>query len=118
MDKKKLTEKLNKHIKTKENKIVFYSTKTKNIKFIKLKDSVYELNGNILEEDEANHIYVASIKGGTFNSNYAYVVMQLEDDELNIALYSQEGLINQHTSENVLEKLLLLNDMGIKYEKE
>ena len=44
--------------------------------------------------------------------------MQLEDDELNIALYSQEGLINQHTSENVLEKLLLLNDMGIKYEKE
>lgn len=116
MDKNKLIEILNKHIKTKAEKIVFYMERIQNIKFTKLRDSVYFLNGNILEEDLENHIYVASIKGGMFNSNYAYVVMQLENDELSVAIYAVEGLINQHTSENVLEKLLYtLKD---QYEKE
>ena len=42
--------------------------------------------------------------------------MQLENDELSVAIYAVEGLINQHTSENVLEKLLYtLKD---QYEKE
>ena len=54
--------------------------------------------------------------GRPLKSNYAYVVMQLENDELSVAIYAVEGLINQHTSENVLEKLLYtLKD---QYEKE
>lgn len=106
MNKELLMNKLNEHFNTKENKIIFHSERLQNAKFSKLRDAVYDLDGNILEEDLDDNIYVASIKGGTFNANYAYVAMQLTDEEVSFAIYAMEGLINQHTSEKVLEKLL------------
>lgn len=61
--------------------------------------------GKVYLELEDKKAYIATIKGGFLNLNHATVAVMLNGDYLLIASYAEEGLINQHTSEGVLNEL-------------
>lgn len=69
-------------------------------------------NGNIIIENLNGFLYIATISGGFKNMNYAITVLKLENEKLHIYAVAKEGLINQHTSKNVIDKIKaeFLND--------
>ena len=85
----------------KDNKIVNDSLVVSGLSFMKLRDVLFRI-GKIHLEDTSNNIYIAIIPGGFLKMNYAIVVFNLLEDKLKIAAYAEEGLINQHTIEGVL----------------
>jgi len=87
----------------KEKKIVNESLAVSGLSFIKLRDVLFSM-GKIHFEDTSNNIYIAIIPGGFLKMNYATVVFNLLEDELIIAAYADEGLINQHTCEGVINE--------------
>ena len=60
--------------------------------------------GNIHITNEEEGVYVATINGGVMKKNYATVVIELQDEKIRIAVYADEGIINQHTSEGVINE--------------
>jgi hypothetical protein len=60
--------------------------------------------GKVKKEDLENNIYIATIPGGIAKKNYAVVVLELSENELKLAAYADEGLINQHTSNGAINE--------------
>lgn len=87
----------------KEKKILNTTIRVNGLSFVKLRDILIEIGKIHLEDIEAN-IYIAVIPGGFARMNYAVVAFQLLEDELIIAAYANEGIINQHTSEGVVDE--------------
>lgn len=79
----------------------------KGIRFLQLRDAILTI-GDILEEDEENEIYVASIKSGLGNLGRAYICTRIINGNLYIAAYAKEGLINQHMAEKSASNLIKL----------
>ena len=70
----------------------------------KVRDLLFKL-GEIQKEDLKNNTYIAMIPGGLFKKNCAVVLLELKKDQLRVAAYAEEGLINQHTVKGVLNEL-------------
>ena len=82
-----------------------YSFNTNKLPFLKLRDIIISQLGTILYEDTCNQAYIAAIRGGFLNKNTAMVAFHLLENQLNIAAYAREGIINQHTSEDVIHEI-------------
>lgn len=87
----------------KEKKIVNDTFAVVGLTLLKLRDILVRM-GKIHLEDSENSIYVAIIPGGFAKRNYATVVLQLNEDNVKIAAYADEGIIKQHTSEGVINE--------------
>lgn len=72
---------------------------------LKLRDRLV-LIGVIDFEDLEKNIYCARIKGGILNCNTAYVGFELLSDRLKVLIFTNDGIINQHTREDVLSKII------------
>lgn len=86
------------------DKIQNYSIPIEGLSFLKLRDTLME-SGKICVEDTEKQVYVASIKGGVSKRNTAVLAVSLTKYSLLVSIYSKEGLINQHTSEGVVNGL-------------
>ena len=88
----------------KENMIMNETYAVRNLDFRTLAFMLIEI-GKIEREDLANNTYVVTIPGGIAKKNYSVVAIELSQDVLKIAAYSNEGIINQHTSEGAINEI-------------
>lgn len=100
---RQINEKLINVCDAKEKKIMNKSFFISGLSMIKLRDILVEI-GKIHAEDIQNGTYVAVIPGGFAKKNYAVTVFELSETEIKIAAYADEGIINQHTSEGVINE--------------
>ena len=61
--------------------------------------------GKVLLEDIDNQVYIANVPAGTFNKNYAVVILKLNKGKLYVFATAQEGLLNQHTCDKAIAKI-------------
>lgn len=87
----------------KKDKVICCTIKVSNMTLIRLRDVLTEI-GKIYKEILDRQTYVAVISGGFFKKNHAVMSIELLDDELNIAVYADEGIINQHTCEGAINE--------------
>lgn len=85
-------------------RIINKSYKVKGLSLIMVRDVLIKI-GKIEYEDLNRNMYFALVPGGFFKKNTAYIVVELKDDILNLAVFSNEGLINQHTSEDAINEI-------------
>lgn len=105
MDKSKLNEYLyEKILDIEQDAIHNVQFKVTNLKLLKLRD-ILMVAGTIYVEDIDNKIYIASLKGGFLNKNTAVVAFCLDGDYLQTAIYAKEGLIKQHTYEDIVNEI-------------
>ncbi len=104
MDYKKLNKILSDCTDVKVEKIKNATIEVNNFPFIRLRNIFIE-NGTIHQEDIQNNVYVAVVKGGLGNKNPAWVAAYCGSESVLLAVYSREGLINQHTSDTVIKKI-------------
>ncbi len=88
----------------KEKMILNATFAVNNLDFRKLAFILIEI-GKIEREDLKNNIYVVTIPAGIAKKNYSVVAIELSHSLLKIAAYSQEGIINQHTSEGAINEI-------------
>ena len=104
MDYNKLNSILSDCADVKLDKIKNETVKADNLPLIQLRNIFIE-NGVIHYEDLQNNIYVAVVKGGLGGRNPAWVAAYCGTDCVLLSVYAREGLINQHTSDSVIEKI-------------
>lgn len=75
------------------------------LSLFKLRDIILSQLGTIQYEDVDNQIYIAAIRGGFLKKNTATVAFHLFENQLLLAVYAREGIINQHTSEDVFNEI-------------
>ena len=75
-----------------------------NLSFMKLRDVLINCS-HILYEDIERNIYIAEIKSGFFKKNAAITAFQLDHNKLKVLIYSKEGLVNQKTTEGVINEI-------------
>lgn len=73
-----------------------------NLSSSKLKEALV-FAGNVLEADDGNGIYVASVDVGRAK---ALTVCKLSQGTLSIASYAKEGLIKQHLAEKAIQSVM------------
>lgn len=100
-----IVEKLSTYIQIEDSQIAEKEMYIDNITFKKIRDKIVGL-GKILEEDTEKQIYVITVMTGFANMNMAFVGMQLKNNLLIFVGYAKEGLINQHTSEKAIAKVI------------
>ena len=84
---------------------------------MKLRDILITI-GKVHLEDIPNNIYVAMIPGGFAKKNYAIAIFKLLEQELDLAVYAEEGIINQHTSKGVINEFTKCIEQYISNENE
>lgn len=104
MDYNLLNKELINNYEAKEKKIKNISFKVKNLTILKLRDILLAW-GYICKEDLEKKIYIAQVRSGFLKMNKAIIILNLSDDELKVAVYAEEGLFGQKTSEGVLNEL-------------
>ena len=87
-----------------EQKILNLSISVMDLSILKLRDILQRI-GRIQKELLEDNTYVVVIPGGFFKKNYAVIAIKLCDNELLMAAYADEGLINQHTCEGTINEL-------------
>lgn len=102
---KKLLNKMDDCILVNKNRVVRKTVEVKNMTFKNLRDNIIGV-GQILEEDFENGIYVINIKAGIVNMNNAVVAMNLDKNKLRFIGYAKEGLINQHTADKAIKRII------------
>lgn len=105
MDKKPLIGKMSEYIPIKEKSLIERQINVQNMSFVNLRDSIIGV-GKILEEDLEISTYVVNISAGAANMNSAVVAIQLNDNCVSMLGYAKEGLINQHTAEKAIDKVV------------
>ncbi len=95
---------LSKYAEIKSEKIINDSIYASGYSCQDLRD-LLETIGSLHVELLERKTYIATIKGGFRNCNYATLAIGLEDDYVIVGAYADEGIINQHTSEDALRKL-------------
>lgn len=99
--------KLNEYIDLSKNKDKVFKKiiDTNKITFLNLRDRLLGM-GTILEENFEETFYIIQVASGLLNKNNAIVVVKWNSEEISFYGYAQEGLINQHTAEKAIEKLI------------
>lgn len=105
MNKELLFNTLSKYKIVKYDDILFCEVDYSNISFYRLREAFYYL-GIVLEEDEDKSICVAKIKSGFLNQNETVIAAQTHKSSISFALYSEEGIIKQKSSEKTLNLIL------------
>lgn len=105
MNKELLFNTLSKYKIVKYDDILFREVEYTNISFYRLREAFYYL-GVVLEEDEDKSICVAKIKSGFLNQNETVIAAQTHKSSISFALYSEEGIIKQKSSEKTLNLIL------------
>ena len=96
-----LDELLINRVNAKEEKIIHNKYQVEGLAILKIRD-ILMIKGKIYLEDLENSIYLARINGGWRKRNPAYLAIRLVNNELCLSVYAREGIINQHTSEGVI----------------
>lgn len=89
----------------KEDMIQSYEITVSQLSFLKLRDIIISDLGKIDFEDLENQLYIAIIPGGILKKNSGVAVFNLNENLLKIAIYSREGIIQQNTSEDILNEI-------------
>ena len=99
--------KLNEYICLSKNKdeIIEKKIDTNTITFADLRDRLLG-TGSMLEENFEETYYIIQVSSGLLNKNSAIVIVIWNFEEISFYGYALEGLINQHTAEKALEKLI------------
>ena len=105
MNTKELSEYLAKNCYCKDSAIRTDEIPIRGMTILRLRDTILVNGWRILLEDLERQVYITSIKGGFLRMNKADVALHLCDKQLRIALYAREGILNQHTSEDVLNEI-------------
>lgn len=105
MDKKPLIGKMSEYISIKEKGLIERQINVQNMSFVNLRDAIIGV-GKILEEDFEISTYVVNISAGAANMNSAVVAIQLSNNCVSMLGYAKEGLINQHTAEKAIDKVI------------
>ena len=88
----------------KRSDIVNNSYSVNGLSIEKLRDILIKI-GDISIEDKENNTYIAVIPGGFLKKNYSSVAIELSNNELVVAAFSNEGIINQHTTDGVIDEI-------------
>ena len=106
MKKAEIVAKINEFIPVKEKQIVEKSIDVNGLSFVNLRNRLIGL-GKILEENLDNNYYVVNIPAGFANKNAAVILIIWSAEKLSLFAYSKEGLINQHTVDEAIEKVII-----------
>lgn len=63
------------------------------------------VHGEILEENTAEHSFIAVVHTGRMNATRALVAVIVEEGELHFAAYAKEGLIKQHLAQKAITSI-------------
>lgn len=87
-----------------EKNIIKQNWSIDNLTLYKLRDNLMII-GQIVFEDMENQIYVAEINVGVASFGKALVAVCLDEGDLYMLSYAEEGIIKQHLAERALAKL-------------
>lgn len=62
--------------------------------------------GKVLEEDDFKGTVTGVVYAGIKDMNPAVLVVEVEQESLRITSYAKEGIMNQHTAEEAIDKLV------------
>lgn len=97
--------KMNEYILVKEKQVVEKEIKITNITFTNVRDKLIGM-GKILEENFEDTYYIVNVPAGIANINSAIVFVKWNRESLALWAYAKEGLINQHTADGAIEKMI------------
>lgn len=97
--------KMNEYILVKEKQVVEKRIKIANISFTNVRDKIIGM-GKILEENFEDTYYIVNVSAGVANRNSAIVFVKWNDESLTLWAYAKEGLINQHTADGAIERMI------------
>ncbi len=105
MDKEILIRKMTDFISVKDKGLEEKAADVADMTIMNLRDSLIGL-GTILDEDFELNSYVVNVPAGFAGKNSAVVAVQLKNNKLYLLAYAKEGLINQHTALQAIDKVL------------
>jgi hypothetical protein len=105
MKRTKIIKIINEYIPANEKGIVTRNIETSNLTFANLRDRIIGL-GTILEESFEDSYYVVSVPAGFANKNSAIVLVLWNNNGLTLFSYAREGIINQHTADKAIDKVI------------
>lgn len=105
MKKTEIIEKINEYIPIKEKQVVEKNIDASGLTFVNLRDRLIGL-GKILEENFANDYYLVNVPAGVANKNAAVVLILWSKENLSMFAYAKEGLINQHTADKAIGRVI------------
>ncbi|WP_027621463.1 hypothetical protein [Acetivibrio clariflavus] len=105
MNRAEIVSKINEFIPVKEAQIVEKVINVDNITFTNVRDRLIGL-GKILEENFDDTYYVVNVPAGVANKNTAVVLVRWSEDNISLFAYAKEGLINQHTADKAIERVI------------
>lgn len=97
--------KMNEYILVKENRVVEKRIKIVNITFTNVRDRLIGM-GKILEENFEDTYYIVNVLAGVAKQNSAIVFVKWTNESLTLWAYAKEGLINQHTADDAIERMI------------
>ena len=62
--------------------------------------------GKVLEEDDFKGTVTGVVYAGIKDMNPAVLVVEVEQENLRITAYAKEGILNQHTAEEAIDKFV------------
>lgn len=62
--------------------------------------------GKVLEQSDDEKSYIAIVRAGVANMNYALLALKLDGEDISIAAVAKEGLIKQGTAKGAVEKVI------------
>lgn len=105
MKKVDVISKMNDYIFVKEKQVVEKEIKITNITFTNVRDRLIGM-GKILEENFEDTYYIVNVPAGVANKNSAIVFVKWNNESLTLWAYAKEGLINQHTADDAIERMI------------
>ena len=105
MVRREIASKINEFIPVKEKQIVENVINAENITFTNVRDRLIGL-GKILEENFDDNYYIVNVPAGVANKNTAVVLIKWSEVSISLFAYAKEGLINQHTADNAIKKVI------------
>lgn len=97
--------KMNEYILVMEKQVVEKKIKIANLSFTNIRDRVIGM-GKILEENIEDTYYIVKVPAGVANKNSAIVFVKWNNESLTLWAYAKEGLINQHTADGAIERMI------------
>lgn len=104
-NKEKMIEYIKVYLNIDKNRIVETKCSVKNMTLSMLRDSLVGL-GRILDENITESLYVIEMNAGFVGLNHAVIVVQLDNNTLTFIGGAREGLVNQHTAEKAIDRLV------------
>ena len=95
---------LKKAVKIEERNVQYSHIAVKNLSILKLRDILIECS-KILFEDINDSVYVAEFRSGFLKKNSAVAALKLEQNQIIVAVYAKEGILNQRTAEGAINEI-------------